>query len=163
MFTLFFRLTGLLASAWARASGMYSSGALLPGAWPTTPITVNLAPAIVTADPVFSPCAAAYTESATATAASACPAANARPETSRAAASGPSCPWPRSTPVTLTWTGGWKLDGGGALSAGIVPLISVSTSPPAAALTSRSRAMAATADASSVPWVGLPRVSECRA
>ena len=53
--------------------------------------------------------------------------------------------------MTLTWTGGWKLDGGGMLSAGIVVLISVSTNPPAAAPTSGSRAMAATADASSGP------------
>ena len=63
--------------------------------------------------------------------------------------------------MTLTWTGGWKLDGGGMLSAGIVVLISVSTNPPAAAPTSGSRAMAATADASSGPWLGLPRTSEC--
>jgi hypothetical protein len=59
----------------------------------------------------------------------------------------------------LDW--GWKLDGGGMLSAGIVVLISVSTNPPAAAPTSGSRAMAATADASSGPWLGLPRTSEC--
>jgi hypothetical protein len=87
--------------------------------------------------------------------------AKARPETSRVVASGPSPGWPRSTPVTLTWTGGWKLDGGGMLSAGIVVLISVSTNPPGAAPRSGSRAMAATADASSGPWLGLPRTSEC--
>jgi len=63
--------------------------------------------------------------------------------------------------VTLTWAGGWKLDGDGMLSAGIVVLISVSTNPPAVAPTSGSRAMAAAADASSGPWLGLPRTSEC--
>jgi hypothetical protein len=52
------------------------------------------------------------------------------------------------------------LDGGGMLPAGIVVLISAGTNPPAAAPTSGSRAMAATADASSGPWLGLAGAAE---
>jgi len=40
-----------LASAWAGAVGMCRSGALLPAACRTIPITVNRAPAIGTAEP----------------------------------------------------------------------------------------------------------------
>ena len=43
-----------MASAWARASGMYTSGWLLACGWVTMPMMVNLVLAMVTVEPTFS-------------------------------------------------------------------------------------------------------------
>ena len=48
------RSPGSVASAWARASGMYTSGGLLACGWVTMPMTVNLVLASVTVEPTFS-------------------------------------------------------------------------------------------------------------
>ncbi len=45
---------GSMASAWARASGMYTSGWLLACGWVTMPMMVNLVLAMVTVEPTFS-------------------------------------------------------------------------------------------------------------
>ena len=47
-------VAGLVASAWARASGMYTSGGLLACGWATMPMTANLVFARVTVEPTFS-------------------------------------------------------------------------------------------------------------
>ena len=58
MFTSSFRLPPAgpcSASDWARASGMYTLGGLLPSGWATVPMMVNFAPPIVIVPPVFRP------------------------------------------------------------------------------------------------------------
>ena len=44
-------VAGLVARACARASGMYMSGGLLACGWLTRPMTVNLVPPMVVAEP----------------------------------------------------------------------------------------------------------------
>ena len=50
---------GSVASAWARASGMYTLGGLPACGWVTMPMIVNLTLATVTVEPTFSLCAVA--------------------------------------------------------------------------------------------------------
>ncbi len=57
MLTWFFidlPVAGLVASAWARASGMYTDGGLLACGWVTMPMIVNFLLATVTVSPTLS-------------------------------------------------------------------------------------------------------------
>jgi hypothetical protein len=57
VFTLFFRFVPpAVASAWARGSGMYTSGGLPLCGWVTMPTTVNVVLPIVIVEPAFSLC-----------------------------------------------------------------------------------------------------------